>query len=416
MSIIGSTARRYWIAGVVGVALALRVIWGLLVPVVPLSDAYAYDILALNLSQHGIYGFSLGDPSAFWPVGTAAAYALLYDVFGHSYDAVIIFNILVGLLIVVLTMNLVERWFGFEISIITGFIIAVWPTLIQFTTIIASELLFTALVLSVMLLVTIRSERSARGVLFLDIGCGVVMALAAYVRPIALLFPFLFGIILFLRAYEFRTSLRFAAVTVVTMAALIAPWTMRNLEVMGTFSIISTNGGVNLWMGNNPETTGEYQPPPERSAPLSEGEWDRQLGNEAKAHIIEEPVTFVIRTVVKAVRLYERETIGTVWNAVGIRGAFGDGAVIAFKVLSQAFWITAVLLFTLGIYSAWRELGWKLILHPGIIAIGYMTAVYAVIVIQDRYHIPTIPYIAVFAAIPIARLLLRRGQTVQCAI
>lgn len=52
---------------IIVVALALRVTWAVLVPVVPLSDGRAYDLLARTLAEHGVYGWSADRPSAYWP-------------------------------------------------------------------------------------------------------------------------------------------------------------------------------------------------------------------------------------------------------------------------------------------------------------------------------------------------------------
>ncbi len=408
---------RYRFAGILVLALILRTVWGLVIPVVPISDAQAYDILAVNLSQHGIYGFTPNEPSAFWPVGTAAAYGLLYAVFGHSYAAVVIFNIVVGVAIVALTMVVVERWFGEATAIVAGLMVALWPTLIQFTTIIASELIFAALVLAVVALVLVREDKGWRRALLIDIACGVFMALAAYVRPIALLFPLLFGFILLIRNGAFRQAIAFAAVTALTMAILIAPWTLRNKAVLGTAAIISTNGGVNLWMGNNPNTSGEYQPVPDRLANVSEAERDRQLKDEATTYIKEEPVAFVVRTVVKAVKLYASETIGTHWNEIGIRRSLGDASVLPLKLISQGFWMISIALCLFGIAGALMKSGFRVSesYYSAIIIIAYMTVVYAVIVIQDRYHLPTIPYIAALAALPITQWVSRFGGSRSAA-
>ena len=60
------------IVTVLTTALVLRVAWGILVPVVPVADSNAYDVFARVLTEHGVYGWTPGEPSAYWPVGTSA--------------------------------------------------------------------------------------------------------------------------------------------------------------------------------------------------------------------------------------------------------------------------------------------------------------------------------------------------------
>ena len=59
-------------------AIALRLAWSTLIPVVPVSDGDADDILAGMLAEHGVDGWAPDRPSAYWPVGTSAIYAGLY--------------------------------------------------------------------------------------------------------------------------------------------------------------------------------------------------------------------------------------------------------------------------------------------------------------------------------------------------
>jgi hypothetical protein len=51
------------------IALILRVIWAFIVPVVPLSDSYAYDVFARNLASGVGYGWGPGNLAAHWQFG-----------------------------------------------------------------------------------------------------------------------------------------------------------------------------------------------------------------------------------------------------------------------------------------------------------------------------------------------------------
>ena len=77
-------------------------------------------------------------------------------------------------------------------------------------------------------------------------------------------------------------------------------------------------------------------------------------------------MAFVTRTMVKALRLYERETIGVVWNRPGIERTFGSLGVSAIKVVSQAFWMGALLLFVIGCYFSSRQGFASFACHPAI--------------------------------------------------
>lgn len=134
------------------VAFCVRAGWALFVPVMPLSDSYAYDTFAQNLANGLGYGWNAGEPTVFWMPGTAMVYALFYRTFGHAYSPIVILNVLLGVWIVLAAMWLSEKWFDARTGLVTGWLLALWPNLIQFTSILASELLFMALVLAALLL------------------------------------------------------------------------------------------------------------------------------------------------------------------------------------------------------------------------------------------------------------------------
>lgn len=130
------------------IAFFLRVFWALLVPVIPLSDSNAYDVFAQNIASGYCYCWKPGESTAFWPVGTSAVYALIYSVIGHTYIPIVVLNIMVGLGTIALAMSLARRWLGPVPAVLTGWILAIWPEMIQFTTILASEMLFNVCVLA----------------------------------------------------------------------------------------------------------------------------------------------------------------------------------------------------------------------------------------------------------------------------
>src|SRR5690349_4892307 len=87
-------------------AMALRIAWGFTIPVVPLSDSRAYDILARSLAEHGAYSLGRGQLTAYWPPGTSAVYAALYIVFGRDFSFIVASNVILSSGIVALTIVL----------------------------------------------------------------------------------------------------------------------------------------------------------------------------------------------------------------------------------------------------------------------------------------------------------------------
>jgi 4-amino-4-deoxy-L-arabinose transferase-like glycosyltransferase len=394
---------RQYVLATIGIAFLARLLWAALVPVIPVSDSHDYQTFALNLVQYGVFGWNAEQPTAYFPPGTSAAYALIYLVFGSGQWAIKCFNLAVGILIVFLTIELGSRWFNRAVAIIAGLLVALWPVLIEYTTIMGSELLFAAALLGVLLLFdSICSNERHSKLQVVALGC--LIGLASLLRPPALFLPAVLASAFYVQKRQIILSLKLLSITIVFMLIVIMPWAARNYVLFGELVLTSSSGGANLWMGNNPTTTGFYQDPPPLDASMNEAQRDRYLRKEALVYIMQAPAAFATRTVVKALRLYERETIGVAWNAQGIQHTFGRLGGTAIKVASQAFWMGALLLFGIGCYLSSRQGFASFAGHPGIAMLGYFSAIYATFVIQDRYHVPTDPVMAIFAAYAIFRI------------
>ncbi len=382
---------------VLGVGIMVRLIWALLVPVVPVSDSLSYGLFAGRLSRGLGYTWLDGSASAFWPVGTSAIYALLYRLFGTGHGVIVGFNILLFVPILLLSMRLTARWFGAHAAAISGVMLAFWPMQIEFTTILASELIFTTLVLIIVALWDAESlSPLRRGILL-----GIMLAVASYVRPTALL---LTCVLMLSAAARGQGARRLPAVviSVVVAALLIAPWAVRNSREFHRPVLLSTNGGVTLWMGNHANSGGGYAEVPAEFAGLDEATRDERMGGIAKAYIRAHPGQFVWNSLRRLQDTFGRETIGIAWNEPGLVRAFGPRVLVGLKLVSQAYWLAVLALGLAGFVLLAMSLGvWRAVSHPGAITWLYFAGVHAVIVSQDRYHFPVTPYIAGFAGMAV---------------
>jgi 4-amino-4-deoxy-L-arabinose transferase-like glycosyltransferase len=397
-------------------AAGLRLGWLLAVPVEPVSDSCRYDYFAQRIASGLGYTEGDGRPTAYWPVGPSFLFAGVYQLTGpeapNRWLAVAVLNLVLGVGSVALTMYLGGRWLDPRAGFRAGLILACWPAHIQFTTVLSSELPMIFFMLAGLAAWFSGHTLAIRGV-----AAGVCFAAAAFMRPTVLLLPVVMVLAdLAAGGLRARPALRLGVLAMLTMGACIAPWTMRNYQVFGAPVLISTNGGVNFWMGNNPQSRGFYMALPwDRFT--GEVERNRGLKAEAIAYIWSDPVAFLKRTAIKAVRLHERESIGVSWNEPGLRRAIGQAAVavgrppgsvadrgvFALKLLSNLFWWLV-----LGL-AGWRLVQmtlageWRMaLLGPATLLWAYFTLLHAVTVIQDRYHLPATPAIAILGAAAIA--------------
>ncbi len=388
---------------ILAVGMTLRILWALLVPVVPISDSAAYASFARTLVEHGVYGWTADQPTAYWAVGPAAVTAATFLIFGiDNYTGVVILNLIAGAMTIVLVYRLAVIWYDTRTAQIAALLIALWPNLIFFSSTLASELWFIALTLAGLWFHERPDGRPWLNLLM----CGVIWGLACYMRPVILLLPVALALVALPdgpRAW-LRAGIR-ATVVVVLIVAVVAPWTMRNARIFGEPVMVSTNFGPNFWMGNNPQSNGGYMPLPDRVGGMSEPERARLLKEEAKAYIQSDPGAFVLRTLQKVVKLHTRETIGIVWNQEFLQDRIGGAGMLVLKLLSTGYWLALLALALVAIGLRFLQSPLHALFHPAIAAWAYFTALHAIIVVEDRYHMPSSPFIALLAASTLAHFL-----------
>jgi 4-amino-4-deoxy-L-arabinose transferase-like glycosyltransferase len=375
------------------VALALRLLWALWVPVEPTSDSHLYHEFARSIAEGRGYAYPDGHLTAYWPVGTSAAYAALYVVFGVRFAPVVALNIALGVAIVALTHRLARTYLGEPVARAAAWIVAAWPLLIEFTTVLASELLFIALLLAALCAVSARAFGPAtRGLLY-----GLLLCGAMYVRPTASPLFLLVPAAQWWNDRRTRDAVVTAVAALLVAVALLAPWAARNHRLFGAPTPVSTNFGANLWMGNNPRSDGGYMPLPARSMG-NEAQRDATLKTEAIDFIREHPVAYVRLSLRRLVETFSRETIGVVWNEAGLRRAGAAHLATPLKALSSGYWLTMLAAAAAGVGIALRA---KLLpaIHPLTLTPLLFVAVPVLTVSQDRYHMPLIPFVALYAAV-----------------
>ncbi|MEO1583772.1 MAG: glycosyltransferase family 39 protein [Planctomycetota bacterium] len=399
----GSTVRPPplpWRAIAAGIALTaiLRTIWALAVPFEPVSDSGAYFAFASNIVAGGGYGWEPNEPSAYWAVGPAAIYAAAFALLGPGKLAVVLTNIVAATLCTAAATTIADRWFGRRHAWVAAALFSVWPTMIMFTTALNSEQLFaTLLLLTLVVIDPMRPHAWARSA-----WAGPLAAVMALVRPTGLLIPAAVAGTRFLRGRGFVKPIAAGLLTTGIMLACIAPWTVRNYNVFGEVVLISTNGGPNFWMGNNPKTNGRYTPLPDDAVDLPEPERATVLKARALEYIKAEPLAFATRTASKFVMQHATETIGVVWNEPALTNRFGAWIIKPLKAVSTGFWLATLAGAAAGMAMlAWKKGLWSAVTHPAFLLWGYFATVHAITVIQDRYHLQWSPMVMLLATLPI---------------
>ncbi|MEY2784609.1 MAG: hypothetical protein RL277_813 [Planctomycetota bacterium] len=162
---------------------------------------------------------------------------------------------LIGALSVLLLFAVARRAFDTRTGLLAALLGASYWMWIYFD----AELLLPVLEIPTSLLailcgLRLAEQRSSRRALELGLACG----LAAIVRPNILLLTPLLGLWILLRGRNpWSARLRLTGLAALGLSLPILPITLVNGLEGRDWTLISTQGGVNLWIGNNPESNGQ---------------------------------------------------------------------------------------------------------------------------------------------------------------
>ncbi|MFM9873755.1 MAG: ArnT family glycosyltransferase [Fimbriimonadaceae bacterium] len=250
--------QRNWPAIVILIAGALARIWWLTeVNTQPQTDFAWYFQRAAELSQNLGYRTEHGH-TAYWPPGFSFVLAALFKFTGPSLIAAKVFNAILTLLCGILTCAITYRLIGSRaLSCLAGLLVALSPSMIAYSGILASEPLYTFLSLWAIHTVLWAQGYPRWGI------AGFLIGLATLVRPQAILLPFALLSAPGPEADYRKPKKRIAlALCFILAFTAITPWIIRNARTHHALIFISANGGDNLWIGHNPNATGNYQTPP----------------------------------------------------------------------------------------------------------------------------------------------------------
>jgi 4-amino-4-deoxy-L-arabinose transferase-like glycosyltransferase len=406
---------------------AIRTAAGLLLPagreaIDDLPDQREYLVLGENLAEGR--GLQFYDPRfnqsvvAFRTPGYPALLALC----GANVRAVRLVQALIDTFTVLAIYLLGRRIFGRRdpggiCALIAASLVALNPFLIYFTALILSETLFTALLAWGMLLLVVPSDAtlenaggpsrfSGRRTATACWLCGgLLLALAALVRPSAAALPLVLGIAAaFMNrrappARQPRWPLPVGATMLLLTLLVLAPWAYRNDRLLGQWIWTTTNGGITAYDGFNPDATGASDQSFVRMMPqlkaMGEVARSQYLAQKAQNFVKEHPARSFQLAVLKA---------GRTWSPVPLSDEYGSWK---YRAVGLLYSLPLDLLVLAGLFSPGMNRAAKVfLLLPAI----YFTAVHMLSVGSLRYRIPVEPPMAIVAGAVFAGRVRQRWQ------
>lgn len=401
LSILSRSDTR-WLAVIIFFGAALRIAAIALFIHVPESDELAYQSMAVNLLEGRGIVDHMGN-YAMYNVG----YPLLvltpvFGLLGVNLLAVKLVHVLLGCIAIGLTYKVAQEAGAGRLGRLLA--AAAWAFYLPASTYcvyLAKENLMIPLMLG-LVWVTLRLGKT--GSFKWALGCGVLVGLLALVgnAALSLLGALIVALLVFRRSLP-RQVLLLGAVSFAA-AAIAAPWMIRNYQVIGA-PVLNTNGGFNLYLGNNPAATGMFVSIADTpraatwDALRREGEVraSEVLKQEALAWIKTHPAEFLQLAIKKAVYF---------WTPPLHSGSQHGGA--AESVVRAVWALQFVLLLGLaGVSLAQKELRTRSLLCLWTAVLSY-TAAHMLFYVIFRYREPIIPILCVIAAMGLERLVMSK--------
>ena len=254
-------------------------------------------------------GFALhGEITAYRDMLLPVVCAGLMALFGDSPLPMLLLNVLLSVATALLLFNLGRRRFGEQVALIMAGVWLLYPTAIIFSAMLFTETLFVFLWVLALLLYDRLDEGGYRP---LDaVALGAVSGLLMLTRAVGVVV--VLSLILYIVLIRFerppRVRLRAALILGAACLLVVLPWMVRNHYAVGRFAL-NTNGGINMYIGNNPRANGSYLFDEDHERLLPPAEAGEAARDRAAATLA---LTFVREHPRDALRLWERK-FGFFW-------------------------------------------------------------------------------------------------------
>jgi 4-amino-4-deoxy-L-arabinose transferase-like glycosyltransferase len=249
----------YWAIGIFIFAFAVRLIY-----LDQVRNSALFDTPIMDAEYHDQWAQAIlaGDDFTGGVFFRAPLYpyflAAVYKIFGHNYLMARLIQFLIGSLSCVLIYLLGKSIFNRRTGTIAGVVASLYGVLIYFEGELLIPVLLVFLDLLVILCLFWAKGKPSYGRWVL---CGALLGLSALARPNILLVGAAFFIWLILRSRNepgkrYAKGVLYAGCFAVGAILVISPVTLRNYVKGNDLVLIASQGGMNFYIGNNPQSDG----------------------------------------------------------------------------------------------------------------------------------------------------------------
>ena len=381
-------------------------------PKAGINADYEYGIIARAIADGIGYSMSIAKPDNshisqsiinYWPTANQTPFFPYFLSFFYSFSEgpiafflirIIhaVFSALTCIIMYLITLRLIHYKGAFVLGILCSF----YPLFVSIMVRIVPETFFTFWIsLTILFLFFLKDDPSLRNIAITGLLMGITLLNSNVITPFL---PFI-GIWLFLNLKGVLHNKLLKICLVFSIAILvIAPWLVRNYLVFNKFPLLKSTAGLNLWLGNNPSSSGTFfskggedlfdvitKKFPE-GFKLSEVEQDAIFYREAIDYIKANPFNY-LKLVIKRFYYFW-------WFPPD---EFATGSTTSYKKLMTVPYTVILILCIMGIFNIMRE-NWRgcLLIIALMLSISLMYSLF--VVGHLRYRVPVEPYVLLFAS------------------
>lgn len=346
------------------------------------------------------YGeFRIGSDRAWEMPLTGAFYGLIYFITGSEPYLVYFIRFLQSLMLIVQAFMLAEisllLFKDLKASKLTFVIVLFYPFFVYYQALLLSETIFMTFLIGAFLAFYkwYEDDFVINKNFYLYI---ILITLSVYTKAtLSFFIPILAPLVVLVISKNFVKSIQVFLFSILTYAALLSPWWIRNYIIFDAFVPFSTSSGMNFYLGNNEHNLNggcdwsqDVDPKKVEHLNSIENEIERNTAytSEAKQYIVQNPERFLELAILKFKRYYN-----VIPNAEG----FNSGLYKWISILSYG----VILAFALyGVIVTRKE--YKM-LFPIYLLFAYFTFIHIVIIASLRYRLPLEPFMILFASVAI---------------
>ncbi len=374
------------------------------------SDSKIYFDWAKNISTSGNW---LGDKIFFMSPGYPYFLAVIFSFFGNSITLIRIIQVIISSLNILVIFYIARYMFTRNTAFLAATISAIYSIFIFYSGAILSETLQTFSV-SILLLLLIKPGDDNYKKWFL---VGILLGVSALFRANILLFGiFLFPYIFLSKKIcaSIKSRMKLVLILYAGILLVILPVTLRNYVVGNDLVLLTSNGGINFYLGNNATATGIYQTPEGfdffrdmagesyakkmTGKELSPSETSAYWYGKGTKFIVKEPLNALTLTIKKFFLFFDssENPQSSIMNPDFFRTNYSD----ILKLPLPSFYFISILSI-LGFVLAWKERRNYSIIN--LLLLSYIASV-VIFFIVGRFRVAITPVLIIYAGYAISKI------------